>query len=409
MNMKIIRIALAMMLYTVAVKGQTQDDNVIFNDDFNSGLEVGVYVNSDSNPRTNWYSFKNCKGTNITTGNKALSIERDNVSGDGHATTVPLNHTGNLILIFSHAYTSKNNPTKAKVILTGGATFQENNSNIIEIDVEKYIGSGLVTTTLHILNAVPETTVSFESTSSKNYAIDDILILTDGLTISEAKDNTSTISLYKTITATVNTTRKLIGGIWNTLCLPFDVSMADLELALGENQDIQVRTFDRYGSDTKAMTFVNPFGGETAIPAGTPFLIKLNSDVVNPTFHAVTISNTAAQSIGEKGSVQFVGTYSPVELAIDGTNIFITKDNTLALPAEGKNTMNGLRAYIVVPENFDSSGARLLMDDGETASVSDLAPSVETGSKATYSLNGQRVENVRRGLYVVNGKLTLVK
>lgn len=409
MNMKIIRIALAMMLCTVAVKGQTQDDNVIFNDDFNSGLEVGVYVNSDSNPRTNWYSFKNCKGTNITTGNKALSIERDNVSGDGHATTVPLNHTGNLILIFSHAYTSKNNPTKAKVILTGGATFQENNSNIIEIDVEKHIGSGLVTTTLHILNAVPETTVSFESTSSKNYAIDDILILTDGLTFSEAKDNTSTISLYKTITATVNTTRKLIGGIWNTLCLPFDVSMADLELALGENQDIQVRTFDRYGSDTKVMTFVNPFGGETAIPAGTPFLIKLNSDAVNPTFHAVTISNIAAQSIGEKGSVQFVGTYSPVELAIDGTNIFITKDNSLALPAAGKNTMNGLRAYIVVPENFDSSSTRLLMDDGETTAISDLAPSVVPTPKAIYNLNGQRVENVRRGLYVVNGKLTFVK
>ena len=101
--------------------------------------------------------------------------------------------------------------------------------------------------------------------------------------------------------------------------------------------------------------------------------------------------------------------YSPVELATDGTNIFITRDNTLALPAAGKNTMNGLRAYIVVPENFDSSSARLLMDDGETTAISDLAPSVVPTPKAIYNLNGQRVENVRRGLYVVNGKLTFVK
>ena len=203
----------------------------------------------------------------------------------------------------------------------------------------------------------------------------------------------------------VNTERTLTGGIWNTLCLPFDVTMADMVLALGDNQDIQLRTFSSYADNV--MTFVN--ANETTIPAGTPFLIKLNTTVTDPTFHAVTISDTEAQSIGSEGSVQFVGTYSPVALAINGTNLFITKNNTLAQPASGMNTMYGLRAYIVVPENFDLSGARLLMDDGEATAISNLAPSAVPTPKATYNLNGQRVENVRRGLYVVNGKLTLVK
>ena len=71
--------------------------------------------------------------------------------------------------------------------------------------------------------------------------------------------------------------------------------------------------------------------------------------------------------------------------------------------------MKGLRAYIVVPENFDSSGARLMMD-GETTAVSELVPSTERAKpEAAYNLKGQRVKNGRRGLYVINGKLTLVK
>ena len=392
MYTSIIRYALTLVFCTFAYGGWAQGD-VIFEDHFN-GLTIGNTLISNL-PK--WSGLQYCYGITVESSNTALKIERqskDKKATKGYAITDPLDHSGDYFLSFKHAYTAKDEPTKARVILSAGAYFKENNSDYIDVDVNTKIGT-MTEATLRMINVVNATTIqfTFEPNSIYYYAIDDVIVTKIPI-ITIDEEGTNSDVLEANTTKTVNTHRTLLGGIWNTLCLPFDVSMADLELALGENQDIQVRTFDSYDSKTKVMTFVNPFGGEnslSAISAGTPFLIKLNSDVENPTFHAVTISNTAAQSIGEEGPVHFVGTYSPVELAIDGTNIFITKDNTLALPAEGKNTMNGLRAYIVVPESFDSSGARLLMDDGETASVSDLAPSVETYSKATYSLNGQRV------------------
>ena len=222
------------------------------------------------------------------------------------------------------------------------------------------------------------------------------------VSINEASDNSTTITTNNTKMVTVNTTRTLTSGIWNTLCLPFDVTMKDLVLALGENQSIQLRTYTGYANN------IMTFGEVTSVPAGTPFLIKLNTTVENPTFHAVTISDAPAQTVPH-GDVSFVGTYSKVDLLTDGTNLFLTTRNTLASPASDKNTMNGLRAYIVVPQGFDPTNARIMMDDGETTAISALAPSTETSPKATYNLKGQRVENARRGLYVVNGKLTLVK
>lgn len=398
MYTSIIRYALTLTFCTFALGGWAVD--LPFSEDFNT-------FKDNQRIAIDGWSFKHCLSratafwpSPILT----IQTESNKPSDKGYAITPPLNYTGEAILSFTFCATTAQG-TSISISVSNGTI--EGAESVSESSSYQTLTQKTYKLTLN-----QGATITFALTSEKYAAIDDIIIVPGAFTFSEANDNTSSLISYYTKTVTVNTHRTLLGGIWNTLCLPFDVSMADLELALGKNQDIQVRTFHSYDSATKVMTFVNPFGGDnhlSAISAGTPFLIKLNSDVENPTFHAVTISNIAAQSIGEKGSVQFVGTYSPVELAIDGTNIFITRDNTLALPAEGKNTMNGLRAYIVVPKNFNSSGARLLMDDGETASVSDLAPSVETGSKATYNLNGQRVENVRRGLYVVNGKLTLVK
>ena len=202
----------------------------------------------------------------------------------------------------------------------------------------------------------------------------------------------------------VKTTRTLIGDIWNTLCLPFNVTKETMETALG--QDVQLRTYTGYADNV--MTF-SEVTGDDVITAGTPFLLKLNTTVTNPTFNSVTVSNTAAQTVTHEG-VRFIGTYSQKQLATDGTELFITTSGGLAIPTATGNVMNGMRAYIKVPESmkFTPNGVRLAIDN-ETTSIQ----SVMTTSQpdAVYNLSGQRLQQPRKGLNIVreNRKLIFIR
>ena len=204
---------------------------------------------------------------------------------------------------------------------------------------------------------------------------------------------------------TVKTVRTLKANIWNTLCLPFDVNMSVLETALGTGNNIELRTYSNYDAENKVMNF--EVADNATIEAGKPFLIKLNSEVVNPTFTGVTIKNVAAKTI-ESNGVSFVGTYSPVELNTDGTNLFITIVNELAKPTATGNKMPGLRAYITVPSNFDFNDARLFLDD-EATSINSIGTQKATNSATLYNLQGQRVKHPRSGLYIKNNKLTIIR
>lgn len=370
------------------------------------GLAQESILSEDFNTFTHYqkisiegWTFKHCFGrTNAIWTTKVLSIETEanKPSDKGYATTPPLEYEGKAILSFKFCATTTKGAS-IRVSVNGGTI---EGTDYIE---ESSPSNQTLATKTYSLTLSQGATITFALTSDNYAAIDDILIVTDGVTISEDIDNTSTLTANADKTVTVNLARTLTGGIWNTLCLPFDVTMEDMKLALEEGQDIKMRTFSSYAD--KVMTFAEA----TAVSAGTPFLIKLNTTVEKPTFHAVTVKNITAKSV-TNGGVSFVGTYDPIDLNTDGRNLFITTRNTLASPASGANRMKGLRAYIVVPEDFDSSGARLMMDDGETTAVSELVPSTE-GAKpeVIYNLKGQRVKNGRRGLYVINGKLTLVK
>lgn len=142
------------------------------------------------------------------------------------------------------------------------------------------------------------------------------------------------------------------------------------------------------------------------IIAGTPFLIKLNTTVVNPTFHVVTIKNTAASSVTHN-SVSFVGTYSPVDLNIDGTHLFITTDGTVAKPGDDtQNHLKGLRAYIEVPSGT-TTPSRLNIDD-ETVDIQQIDAD-DDYSTALYDLKGLRLERPKKGLCIKDGKLIFIK
>ena len=255
----------------------------------------------------------------------------------------------------------------------------------------------------------------FTLDSNNYFAIDDVIVVKDILC--EGADNQYFITAHKNKETNVATSRTLVGGIWNTLCLPFNVSQATMEAALGTGQDIQMRTYSSYADGVMNFT---PVADTDIIEAGTPFLLKLNTTVTNPTFTSVTVSDTPAKTINHDG-VCFVGTYSQKDLSADGTDVFITTSGSLAIPTADGTTMKGMRAHVTVPESmkFTIDGVRLAIDHDETTAIRPTAGEQQSGTIYYYDLNGQRLQQPRKGLNIVrsaearqqgkNGKLTFIR
>jgi hypothetical protein len=239
-----------------------------------------------------------------------------------------------------------------------------------------------------------------------NVLLDDVLLKAPPtITLDEnATNNAELLAPYVGQVVDVDTRRTLRGGIWNTLCLPFDVNRADLNIAVDKEntpQGTTMTTFTSYAAGV--MTFSN-VEGSTTIPAGTPFLMQINVNSENPTFRAVTISRTTPLTVSD-GGVSFTGCFGATALKTDGTDLFLGTDNVLYSPAAGTNTIGGLRAFI----QRGSSAARIAVafSGEETAGVGGF----KSGPAATvyYTLQGQRVERPRRGVYVRDGKKIIIK
>ena len=283
----------------------------------------------------------------------------------------------------------------------------------MSFDVNTYNATGFTPESIKITGFTSSTRIKFTVAAYNNnkncIAIDDVKIVsTDGVSLLEASDNTATLNAYNGMTAHV-TIRPLTGGIWNTLCLPFDVDMDAMEAALGEDQNIKLRTYDSFDATNNVMNFT-PVTGSIVIPAGTPFLVWLKTSVESPKFDWVTVKNTAAKTVTDN-NVSFVGTYNPVNLNTNGTHLFLTKSNTLAIPGAGTNQIKGMRAYISVPESmkFTANSARIAFIDEQPTAIETVESVGQQPVPATYSLSGQRVAQPKKGLYIVNGKLTLIK
>lgn len=303
------------------------------------------------------------------------------------------------ILTFYYAQGANNKSTEISVTLNNDGTIREaestemaaNNKITITTSSTKYSMK-----TCYIYGATTGSTLTFRSASNNGYiaVIDDVVVTAvDLVSLSESEKNS-----IEAKTADVTLTRTLTGGIWNTLCLPFNVDMTTLSLALGEGQNIQLRTFSSYADGIINFTSAN------SINAGTPFLIKLNTTVVNPTFPVVNLVTTAAQTVTH-GDVSMVGVYSPYELPKNG--VFLSTDGKLKKPSESR-VMKGLRAFFTIPSN-QQQNARIFIDNS-TSGITETETAAPD-DEDWHSLSGIRLSGkpVTKGIYIYNGKKMIIR
>ena len=375
------------------------DENYLVNEDFSTFPSGYSHSYSTPNSYMGWL-LDYCKKEAIVANIQFDALKIEGQYGDGYARTPTLGYAGDVHLSFKYAKTNKDITTSITMNILNGGTFKDNNDTSLEILNIDHHSAGFTTGDYDILGVNSNTRIEFRG---QKFDIDDVKIIKLGeITLNDQINSSEAIAANNETSCTVKTVRTLNANKWNTLCLPFNVNKSLLEATFDTN--VELRVFDEYdGAST--MKFKTP--ENNSIAAGTPFLIKVNAEIKDPTFTGVTISDIAAQANGNDG-VSFVGTYAPQDLATDGTNLFITTVNELAKPTATGNTMPGLRAYIVVPENFNTSSARLFLDD-EATSINSIGTPKATNSATIYNLQGQRVKHPRSGLYIKNNKLTIIR
>lgn len=220
------------------------------------------------------------------------------------------------------------------------------------------------------------------------------------ITLEEDADNTvSKIEANNGKTIDVKLTRSLKAGVWNTICLPFDVTAEQIKNIL--KAEGMVREYADDDATAQTITFKKVEGN---MKAGEPYLIKPTEDITSLAFEGVTITAVEGNLQGKAYGIW--GTLGKYAMKTDGTELFLNAAGKFVAPAAATNTMKGFRAYFMVPKG--SSAAALNINfDGETTGINDIETEATVNGKV-YNLNGQYVGNslngLKKGIYVVNGK-----
>ncbi|MBQ8706375.1 MAG: hypothetical protein IJ548_08765 [Paludibacteraceae bacterium] len=207
-------------------------------------------------------------------------------------------------------------------------------------------------------------------------------------------------------------------GNWNTLCLPFDVTISGSVL---DGDGVVAKVFDESSTlDDAGLLTLKFIDAPATITAGTPFIIKWTSgsSIVNPVFEGVTISTMAAQEVtSTDGKVKFVGQYSPFAITDANINeiLYVASGNKIGYSSKTRN-LKSCRAHFWVQPNGGGAGARSIdMDfgDGETTSVNEelKMKNEEFAAAQWYTLDGVRLSGKpsSKGIYINNGKKIIIK
>lgn len=203
-------------------------------------------------------------------------------------------------------------------------------------------------------------------------------------------------------------------GSWNTLCLPFNVTVAGSVL---DGAEVRSLTEATLSDQTLYLTFTPT----NVIEAGKPCIIKWATadDLVNPTFENVTISTTepATETVLD-GQLSFAGTFEPVHLTANQSTFYLGSNNTLYYP-DAAVTLNAFRAYFLSETltfgNTSSAVNRFVLRGDDTATgigeQREYTVLPLDGQGTWYTIDGRQLtgQPQQKGIYIRNGKKMVVK
>lgn len=220
----------------------------------------------------------------------------------------------------------------------------------------------------------------------------------------------------------VTVCRKLVGGQWNTICLPFNLNNVNEDV----NQPSRTEFAKYFGEGAKIACLIWNSKIENGIiyfsdrsdyknsdiVAGRPYLIKPVKDIDVIITKQQTTTNT--QDISAKdadGKVYyFKGVLQPKN--IKTTDVCLGMGGNFFHPAEGQTAIKGLRGYFQFPS--DVAPAKMSIGGiSETTGMLQIKVDENSDHAKIYTLGGQYVgtdtQSLSKGVYVIGNKKVVVK
>ncbi len=251
--------------------------------------------------------------------------------------------------------------------------------------------------------------------------------------------NKNTLANYDGKTVNVSFPERILykDGDWNTICLPFDVTVAGSPLD-GDGVTVKTLKGASLENGTLALTFTE--GSETELKAGVPYLIKwekpdpyvafnyehpeLASDLYAPTFKNVTL-DIILKPVVVTDLIAFDGTYTSWEYKQDSPSVLLMgAKNNLFYPKYSYlsySYLNCFRAYFqllggikAIDPGLGGSIKSMVIDFGEEETDIEELKDGETGdvkNEGWYTLSGVKLAGKPSvsGIYLFNGKKVAVQ
>ncbi len=198
-------------------------------------------------------------------------------------------------------------------------------------------------------------------------------------------------------------------GEWNTLCLPF--AMTSAQIAASPLAGSYLMELDGSKSNLTDGTLTLSFTKATSIEAGKPYILKWETTgmhLVNPLFQGVTItSTTPAPATSSDRTVTFVGQYDPIEVTEPYRYIMLGSNNTMGYAATG-NTLRPFRAHFEIASDQSVKACNISFGEGAETSIQNsifINSKFKVTDDAWYSIDGRKLPGkpTKKGIYIHNG------
>ena len=229
-------------------------------------------------------------------------------------------------------------------------------------------------------------------------------IYEDNLVLGESSAyNKCRIAASDGVERTVELTRGITASKWSSICLPFDIASSNIATVFGAGTQVA----ELASSTDTELTFSTV----TAMEANKPYAIKVASDFASATISDVTVKKAEpTESVDEW---TFNGTYTATTAPVDS---YVFSGNKLRKVTGNNVTVKPFRAYITYNGVAPANELEFILD-GETTGV-ETVYGLPFTVDSYYDLQGRKVVNgswsmvngqLKKGVYIVNGRKTIVK
>jgi hypothetical protein len=224
-------------------------------------------------------------------------------------------------------------------------------------------------------------------------------------------DENATVGPTAQTSVNVLVKRTINKNVWGTICLPFDMTSAQIKSVFGD--DAKFCEFENYSKTTDENYTLNftetDWEGDGSIYANTPYLIKISKDISEFTLDGVTLDPDDVDQQYKKSGKEghFKGVYYACSL--DPNCLFVS--NSKIYYSTGKTNIKGYRCYFTL-KDFNAVSASApefeIVIGGNTTDINEVRGLFEDG--AFYDMKGMKIENpTKKGVYIQNGKKVVIK